>query len=466
MNESGVSMEVQPASVSRMPDRIVSKESARNFSPMLGVQARLLTHNLDRTKPIDKVKIDPSKTHKDRYDWGVLNNISNNERAAHSTGSKEDVMPKWTAWLQAKAQDPATQELIQKLQIDPNSPDKFVNRYFNAQGSNFEQFIGDVLKLGPETNLDAVKSLAGGMFGPQVSAEIIIQITSLENNIKKNLSNLASLEEELNKHITDESLSEDEKKLLDDAKKLQENVPISRQAEVNSPSDSALEKPATPSNVEALIGGKGHPEQQIEGDPHSIGGDYLLTSNDSPGAKELISERGELYIVMDTATTQSDGSTSEASKKTKKFAEAFMNFYYSKDGQFSDPQSQARAAYQEAVASVGSSIESTISYVIKKGTKVFAGGVGNSPVALIGKDNDKKMLVDPTGQSYIDENGNSPTVLIGSGETLRQNESDISPGEYLVMHTDGFKPTDYSIDALKRLTNKETADDAVGLIIQ
>lgn len=251
-----------------------------------------------------------------------------------------------------------------------------------------------------------------------------------------------------------------------------------------------------------------HMEQQIQGDSHSYGGDYYLTHQDfyEPRAairQELIGKRGELYILMDTATISGE------SLKTRQFAQAFMNYYYN-NGDFTNPRQMATYAYQHARKTVGE-IPSTFNYVVKTPTAVYADGVGNGTVVLIHNNGQSEYLYNPEGKTeaplYLDTNDNVlsdsdqifyrktyfnflkvhnnnddlawryfhqqypnvsrliPTHLISSEEFFEGDSRpvSISSNDRIAVFSDGHVPQGWDINRIK--TNTSTGDDATLLLI-
>ena len=230
-----------------------------------------------------------------------------------------------------------------------------------------------------------------------------------------------------------------------------------------------------------LYGGAAHAEQQIPNDMRSVGGDYFKCPEDVRPSEAILSERGKAWVVMDTASLmdQPDGSIRNAnqadSRRTKAFADAFMRYYYDPAVSFSGAEFHARAAYEHAKTKVGLDLNATFSTAILTGGDLVTVAIGNSSIALAHEDGGVDMIhnaKDAEGKPYRLADGTiaNPTILIGAiGETVKVRRQGLRSGDYVVMHTDGIKPTTYSLRELSQLVRESQSgrrtDDSIALVI-
>jgi hypothetical protein len=455
-----------------------------------------------------------------RWDWKTFNKISLQERKETGATTIEEWKTKfkdWTTWVGENRRDDnykqVLDEVLKKLEIaegiagiNDTTLQSLLDNYAGNE-SKMDAFVVKILELPQlDKKIQVIQDIASRLFGKKVAPQICSQIVDLEQQIigaggdegrlealAETLSNAAQSPSDTTREFMSKA-----KELYEKSKEKEQGKQVSGETQEEEGEDGgkkiemAAESVEHPPEMEVLSS-VGHKEQQIEEDPHSVGGDYYLTYADVQPSEEIIRQRGQVYLVMDTATI---GGRAE---QTKKFAQFFLSHYYNQVEQFSDSQTQARMAFDKAKSEIGL-IDSTFTYVIKKEGRVYSGGVGNSPAVLVRADGSSEYLVDPTGQArpafrdtqtdavyYLDaisdaqrtqfENdpgrykGISDTKLIASGEPLRQRELDLAPDDLVILHTDGIKPQYYRkealitlIEQLKAVTTKK--DDSIVLIIK
>jgi len=140
-----------------------------------------------------------------------------------------------------------------------------------------------------------------------------------------------------------------------------------------------------------VTGGMRHEQQQIKGDPHSIGGDYYYSWLDEFESlpTETLQTLGKVHLVMDTAT----GAGYEP--KTAAFAKRFLVRYYSNSYQGLPIQERAKQAFFDTTAEIGP-IGTAATYAITQENTVYTGGVGNVGAIRCNQDGtDSRPIFDP-----------------------------------------------------------------------
>lgn len=200
----------------------------------------------------------------------------------------------------------------------------------------------------------------------------------------------------------------------------------------------------------------GHQEQQIPGDPNSVGGDYYLfgrqvVSEVFEGNKEyLLKKGGDAAVLMDTATVQTGGETPKTT--TKPFAQKFLEEYYRQIAQGKDPEKAMKEAYENTYNSnnvrgrtLGERTEATFTFVTVVGDTAYCLWVGNTEAVLVRKGEVVEKIASKKGmvyESYYDNSLNmwvSPTVLVASGRYEKTGLVKLSPGDEIYVYTDGVK---------------------------
>jgi len=184
-----------------------------------------------------------------------------------------------------------------------------------------------------------------------------------------------------------------------------------------------------------------HQKHQIEGDPHSFGGDYYLTWRDCKKASpELLRERGELFVIADFATT------STKPNNLNEFLGEIIDRYYSEDPDLpKDPQQRIKEVVDTVVKAYLNEKkpipDATFAYTIVAkrvdgGIKVYYGGIGNCQIVFYEGNRIKQSF---TPDAPI---GGKTTVLSSSNAYLKQRVLEIPPGSKIswgvLVATDGL----------------------------
>lgn len=213
-----------------------------------------------------------------------------------------------------------------------------------------------------------------------------------------------------------------------------------------------IESPDLPYRLLAT-GRRYHVEQQLAKDIFSIGGDYYLTAHDISVTNDLVFQFGSAMVLLDTATR---GGNPQLSKD---FAREFMNNYYRPDIKFA-PKKKASFAYNAASAVVGGDVNSTFTYLVLKGSRVYVGGVGTNTVIRV-KENNVRVLFD--GQAGKE---NGKTQVIASGPFQSKKEQLLKPGDIVYAYTDGFNGDPSAIEKIHHGFQTSFGDDFIFVAIE
>ena len=212
----------------------------------------------------------------------------------------------------------------------------------------------------------------------------------------------------------------------------------------------------------------GHQEQQIPGDPNSVGGDYYLfgrqvVSEVFEGNKEyLLKKGGDAAVLMDTATVQTGGETPKTT--TRPFAQKFLEEYYGQIAQGKNPQEAMETAYKITYQylNLGKRTDATFTCVTVVGDIAYCLWVGNTEAVVVRKDGSVHKLASSegmVGENYYDKRLNrwfSPTVLVASGR-YETKSVELLPGDKIYVYTDGVNELNPKIPKSSSLKS----DDAV-----
>lgn len=484
----------------------------QTFKARPDLQAAVLFVDNNFTVVEDQLEAKVKGDAKDRWSWGTLKKISDEDRKSSVASTNDEWADKFMQWNDTMAQNAEYQHALDSIyhalginEVTAQTVQEFIGKYSNNGNEGLEAFKNDIIKLGKldESSLSLVKGIAVRLFGNKVMGEVMTQIVAFEDTVaqagtdgQKQGEIIAGLKEaaaspskqtqddieEMRQMLTGNTKPEDQPQ--------DSNTSQNADDDDKSPPADADGKPKSgeasmrelPDHAFVLSAGVGHPDQSLAGDPHSIGGDYWFTYADINPPAERVTQRGRLRIVMDTATKGGDSSATQA------FAHAFTKYYYERP-EFSDPQDQAMWAFKMARQDVGADrLHSTLAYTITTDDRgIYGGGIGNSTAIAVAEGNHAAYLYDPRGQSHIallDKSDDrtvevselsaedqqlfntnraafeakykdryevvSPTVLIASGGDLKQSARVELGKGYAVMHTDGVKVADYSAAGLEQ----------------
>lgn len=188
-----------------------------------------------------------------------------------------------------------------------------------------------------------------------------------------------------------------------------------------------------------------HKEQQIDGDSHSVGGDYYLFGEDVVKNPELIEKGGNAVVLMDTATLAKGWD----SRNTREFARVFLKNYYEKINAGLDPEKAAKDAYDTTYYNYkGDKAHATFTFVTVVNGLAYSLWIGNTEAVVVRDNRIVRKLASSegmVGEVYTDQSGQkiSPTILVAAGiDQIRTNSFQLLPGDRIYVFTDGVAKLD------------------------